>query len=47
MAVKPPKRSERLNRRKSTVVKKTHELVELCDLDVAVIILPLYEFPSP
>jgi hypothetical protein len=38
MAVKPPKRSERLSRRKSTLINKAHELAEFCDIDVALII---------
>jgi hypothetical protein len=40
MATKPPKgrRSERLNRRKSTLINKAHELAEFCDVDVALII---------
>jgi hypothetical protein len=39
MAVTPPKRtSERLNRRKSTLISKAHELAEFCDVDVAVIV---------
>jgi hypothetical protein len=39
MAVKPPKRrSERLSRRKSTLINKAHELAEFCDVDVALII---------
>lgn len=39
MAVTPPKRkSERLNREKSTLIKKAHELVEFCDVDIALII---------
>lgn len=39
MAVKPPKRrSERLNRRKSTLINKAYELAEFCDVDVALII---------
>jgi SRF-type transcription factor (DNA-binding and dimerisation domain) len=39
MAVKPPKRrSERLSRRKSTLINKADELAEFCDVDVALII---------
>jgi hypothetical protein len=39
MAVKLPKRrSERLSRRKSTLIKKAHDLAEFCDVDVALII---------
>ena len=39
MAVNPPKRrSERLNRRKWTLINKCHELAEFCDVDVALII---------
>jgi hypothetical protein len=39
MAVKSPKRrSERLSRRKSTLINKAHELAEFCDVDVALII---------
>jgi hypothetical protein len=39
MAVKLPKRrSERLSRRKSTLINKAHELAEFCDVDVALII---------
>jgi hypothetical protein len=39
MIVDPPKRrSERLNRRKLTLINKAHELAELCDVDVALII---------
>jgi SRF-type transcription factor (DNA-binding and dimerisation domain) len=40
MAVSPtPKRkSERLNRRKLTLINKAHELAEFCDIDVALII---------
>jgi hypothetical protein len=39
MAVKTPKRrSERLSRRKSTLINKAHELGEFCDVDVALII---------
>jgi hypothetical protein len=39
MAVKLPKRrSERLSRRKFTLINKAHELAELCDVDVALII---------
>ena len=39
MAVKPPKRrSERLNRRKTTRINKAHELAEFSDVDVALII---------
>jgi hypothetical protein len=39
MAIKPPKRkSERLNRRESTLINKAHELAEFCDVDVALII---------
>ena len=39
MAVNQPKRrSERLNRRKFTLINKAHELTEFCDVDVALII---------
>jgi len=39
MAVKLPKRrSDRLSRRKSTLINKAHELAEFCDVDVALII---------
>jgi hypothetical protein len=39
MAIKPPKRkSERLNRRESTLINKAHELAEFCDVDVTLII---------
>jgi hypothetical protein len=39
MAAKPHKRrSERLNRRKSTLINKVHELAEFCDVDIALII---------
>lgn len=39
MAVKTPKRrSERLSRRKSTLINKAYELGEFCDVDIAVII---------
>jgi hypothetical protein len=39
MAVNPPKRrSERLNRRKLTLINKAHKLAEFCDVDVALII---------
>jgi len=39
MAVKLPKRrSERLSRRKSTLINKADELAEFCDVDVALII---------
>ena len=40
MAVNPPpkRRSERLNRRKSTLINKAHELAEFCDVDIALII---------
>ena len=39
IAIKPPKRrSERLNRRKSTLINKAHELTEFCDVDVVLII---------
>jgi hypothetical protein len=39
MAIKPPKRrSERLSRRKSTLINRAHELVEFCDVNVALII---------
>jgi hypothetical protein len=39
MAIKLPKRrSERLSRRKSTLINKAHELVEFYDIDVALII---------
>ncbi|KAH8751181.1 hypothetical protein BGZ57DRAFT_775096 [Hyaloscypha finlandica] len=39
MAIKLPKRrSERLSRRKSTLINKAHELVEFCDINVALII---------
>jgi hypothetical protein len=40
MAVNPPpkRRSERLNRRKTTLVNKAHELAEFCEVDVALII---------
>jgi hypothetical protein len=39
MAVKPPKRrSERLSRRKSTLIKKAYKLGEFYDVDVALII---------
>jgi hypothetical protein len=39
MAVKLPKRrSERLSRRKSTLINKAHDLAEFCDVDVALII---------
>jgi hypothetical protein len=39
MAISPPKRrSERLNRRKSTLINKAHELAEFCEADVALII---------
>jgi hypothetical protein len=38
-AIKLPKRrSERLSRRKSTLINKAHELVEFYDVDVALII---------
>ncbi|KAH9216675.1 hypothetical protein DL95DRAFT_254336, partial [Leptodontidium sp. 2 PMI_412] len=32
------RRSERLSRRKSTLINKADELAELCDVDVALII---------
>jgi len=39
MAVKPPKRrSERLSRRKSTLINKAHELAEFYYVDIALII---------
>jgi hypothetical protein len=39
MAIKLPKRrSDRLSRRKSTLINKAHELAEFCDVDVALII---------
>jgi len=40
MAINPPpkRRSERLNRRKTTLVNKAHELAEFCKVDVALII---------
>ena len=39
MAVIPPKRrSERLNRRKFTLINKADELAEFCEVDVALII---------
>jgi hypothetical protein len=39
MAIKLPKRrSERLSRRKSTLINKAHELAEFCDINVALII---------
>jgi hypothetical protein len=39
MAIKLPKRrSERLSRRKSTLINKADELAEFCDIDVALII---------
>ncbi|KAG4415557.1 hypothetical protein IFR04_011321 [Cadophora malorum] len=39
MAVKAPKRrSERLSRRKATLINKAYELAEFCDVDVALII---------
>jgi hypothetical protein len=40
MAVNPPpkRRSERLNRRKLTLINKAHELAEFCEVDVALII---------
>jgi hypothetical protein len=34
----PKRRSERFNRRKSTLVNKADELVEFCDVDVALTI---------
>ncbi len=39
IAVKLPKRrSERLSRRKSTLINKAYDLAEFCDVDVALII---------
>jgi hypothetical protein len=39
MAIKLPKRrSERLSRRKSTLINKAHELAEFCNINVALII---------
>jgi hypothetical protein len=40
MAVNPPpkRRSERLSRRKTTLINKAHELAEFCEVDVALII---------
>jgi hypothetical protein len=40
MAVNPPpkQRSERLSRRKTTLINKAHELAEFCEVDVALII---------
>ena len=40
MAVSPPakRKSERLNRRKLTLINKAHELAELCEVDVALIV---------
>ncbi|TVY78280.1 hypothetical protein LSUE1_G009414 [Lachnellula suecica] len=39
MAVIPPKRrSERLNRRKFTLINKADELAEFCEVDIALII---------
>jgi hypothetical protein len=40
MAISPPpkRKSERLNRRKLTLINKAHELIEFCDVDVALII---------
>jgi hypothetical protein len=39
MAIKAPKgRSERLSRRKFTLINKVHALAEFCDVDVALII---------
>jgi len=39
MTINPPKkRSKRLSRRKSTLINKAHELAELCDVDIALII---------
>ncbi|PMD52701.1 uncharacterized protein K444DRAFT_481320, partial [Hyaloscypha bicolor E] len=32
------RRSERLSRRKSTLINKAHELAEFCDVDIALII---------
>ena len=34
----PQRRSERLHRRKATLINKAHELAEFCDVDVALII---------
>ena len=34
----PKRRSERLSRRKFTMMKKAHELAQFCDVDVALII---------
>ena len=34
----PKRRSERLNRRKFTLINKAHELAEFCDVDVALTI---------
>jgi hypothetical protein len=34
----PKRRSERLNRRKTTLINKAHELAEFCEVDVALII---------
>jgi hypothetical protein len=34
----PKRRSERLSRRKSTLINKANELVEFCDVNIAFII---------
>ncbi|KAH8744180.1 hypothetical protein BGZ57DRAFT_778986, partial [Hyaloscypha finlandica] len=34
----PKRRSERLSRRRSTLINKAHELAEFCDIDIALII---------
>jgi hypothetical protein len=34
----PKRRSEKLNRRKSTLITKAHELAEFCDVDIVLII---------
>jgi hypothetical protein len=38
MISKPKRRSQRLNRRKETLLKKAYEIGEFCEVDVALIL---------